>query len=641
MKYENFSMRIEPAAGNSYAVSVQSPQGEGREIFQLPRLGEPFREGVRPGLSRTGEIRDLRVRLSTNPEAPALDTGKELFQALFRGEVANLFHASLGSLRGRHQGLRIDVSINPRRPELAPLQKLPWELLCRPETEDFLCLSRRTPVVRSLEAHRERRSAIARPRRLRILVVAASPADCAPLAVARERANLEAAWKGQEKKVEIVFLERGGVEEMRQALLAAPFHILHFMGHGKFDDESSEGVLFFERYDGTGQPFEGRRLAQLLHDFESLRLVVLNACHTAEAAGTHGSNPFAGAASSLVMGGVPAVVAMSGPVSDLAAVAFSRTFYQRLAAGDAIDAAVTEGRLAIQRADPGDGAWAIPALFLRSPDGMLFAPRSTVWARRAALLAGVAVALALIVILISGLRRESRNAEVMRLTSVGSTLAMLGRSEEARKSFHSALKIDPDNAAALGNLANVEMQLGDDEAALGHLQAAVRAAPREAVHRYNLGNLLALKKRYEEALLSLRRAIGIDPDYVNAYNELGNVYLALDRPAEARKAFEDGLTRDRTLAKLHKNLARAVLAEGDPEEAIHHLKTALSLYPPADPAGKTEATYWLAAAQAAAGRAREACAALRKFAVLDPRLLSPFAKKATRLAGQHRCTPWP
>jgi tetratricopeptide (TPR) repeat protein len=640
MRYESFSLRIEPSPGDSYAVSVRSPQGEGRGTFQLPRTVEPPRARARSGSGRTGEPRDLAPALST-PEVAALDAGKDLFRALFRDEVAGLFHASLGSLRGRHQGLRIDISSDPRRPELAPLQRLPWELLCRPETEDFLCLSRRTPVVRYLEAHRERRPAIARPRRLRILAVAASPADCTALAVARERANLEAAWKGQEKKVEIVFLERGGVEELRQALLAAPFHILHFMGHGTFDEESSEGVLFFERCDGTGQPFEGRRLAQLLHDFESLRLVVLNACHTAEAVGTHGPNPFAGAATSLVMGGVPAVVAMSGPVSDLAAVAFSRTFYQRLAAGDAIEAAVTEGRLAIQRAEPGDGAWATPALFLRSPDGMLFAPRSTVWARRAALLAGFAVALALVWILASGWLREHRTAEVMRLTNDGIGLLQLGRKEEARRAFRSALGIDPGNAATLGNLATVEMQLGDDEAALVHAQGAVRAAPGEAVHRYNLGNLLALRKRSEEALPSLLRAIEIDPSYVNAYNELGNVYLELDQPAEARKAFEAGLKHDRTLAKLHKNLARAALAEGHPEEAILHLETALSLYSPADPAGKAEAIYWLAAAQAAAGHAREACAALQKFTALDPRLLGPFAKAATLLAGQQRCIPWP
>jgi Tfp pilus assembly protein PilF len=640
MKYESFSMRIEPAPGSSYVVSVQSPQGEGQGTFQIPRIDEPPWVGAKPGSDRAGEIRDLVTPLST-PKAQAIDPGKELFRALFRDEVANLFHASLGSLRGRHQGLRINISINPRRPELAPLQKLPWELLCRPETEDFLCLSRRTPVVRSLEAHRERRPAVARPSRLRILAVEASPTDFTSLAVARERTNLEEAWKGQEKNVEIVFLKLGGVEEIRQALLAAPFHILHFMGHGKFDEESSEGMLFFEQCDGTSQPFEGRRLAQLLHDFDSLRLVVLNACHTAKAVGTHGPNPFAGTASALVMGGVPAVVAMSGPVSDLAAVAFSRTFYQRLAAGDAIEAAVTEGRLAIQRAEPGDGAWATPTLFLRSPDGMLFAPRSTVWARRAALLASVAVALALVWFLASGWVRERHTAEVMRLTNDGIGLLELGRKEEARKAFRSALAIDPDNAAALGNLATVEMQLGDDEAALVHAQGAVKAAPEEAVHHYNLGNLLALKKRYEEALPSLRRAIEIDPDYAYAYNELGNVYLELDHPAEARKAFEAGLNHDRTLAKLHKNLARAALAEGHPEEAILHLATALSLYSPADPAGKAEATYWLAAAQAAAGHATEVCAALQKLAVLDPRLLSPFAKAATLLAKQHRCTPWP
>ncbi len=638
MKYETFSVRIEPAAVGSFAVSVRSPQGEGKGTFQLPRIFDPSETNTESG--RTGASRDLVPRSAALREAP-LDAGKELFRALFRDEVSSLFHACLGSLRGRTQGLRIDIVIDPRRAESAALQKLPWELLCRPETEDFLGLSRRTPIVRSLEAHRERRPAIARPRRLRILAVAASPTDGPPLAVERERANLEAAWKGQEKKVEIVFLQRGGVEEIRHALLAGPFHILHFMGHGSFDERNGEGGLVFERIDGTGQPLEGRRLAQLLHDFESLRLVVLNACHTAQAVGAEGPNPFAGAASSLVMGGVPAVVAMSGPVSDRAAVAFSRTFYQRLTAGDPIEAAMTEGRLAIQRADPGDGAWATPALFLRGQDGVLFAPRSTVWARRAALLVGACLALALILILAAGWLRESRASEATRLTNEGIGLLGIGRMVEARKAFRSALDLDPGNAPALGNLAIVDQKLGDDEAALEHAQAAVRAAPGEAVHHFNLGCLLALKKRYEESISSLRRAIEIDPDYANAYNELGNVYLDLDRPAEARKAFEAGLKRDRTLAKLHKNLGRTALAEGHPEEAIQRLEKALSLYPPADVAGKSEAAYWLADAQSAAGHSSEVCPALRKFEGLDSSQLSSFAKDATLLAKKHGCVPWP
>ena len=453
--------------------------------------------------------------------------------------------------------------------------------------------------------------------------------------------NLQKAWSGQEKNVEIVFLQRGGVEEIRQAFLATPFHILHFMGHGRFDEKRGEGALVFERYDGTSQIYDARRLAQLLYDFESLRLVVLNACHTAEAVGHHGANPFTGAASSLIMGGVPAVVAMSGTVSDDAAVAFSHMFYQRLALGDTLEAAVTEGRLAIQRTDPEDGAWAIPALFLRSPDGIVFASHSTVWARRAALLAGIVISFVLVWSLASGWLRERHAAEVMQLSNNGIGLLELGRKEEARGAFRSALDIDPDNAAALGNLAIVEMQLGDDAAALAHVQAAVRAAPGEAVHHYNLGNLLARSKRYEEALQSLRRAIEIDPDYVYAYNEIGNVYLDLDYPAEARKAFEAGLRRDPTLAKLHKNLARAALAEGHAEEAILHMNTALPLYSPADPNGKAEALYWLATAQAAAGHSTKTCAALKQLAVVDPHQLGPFAKPANLLAEKSRCAPWP
>lgn len=638
MRYESFTLRIEPGPGGSYAVSVQSPQGEGQGTFEVPWIGAPARAGDEPWTNRGGTLRQL-IPLTTS-EVPALGDGQELFRALFRGEVASLFHASLGSLRGRQQGLRINLAINPRRPELAPLQMLPWELLCRPETEDVLCLSRRTPVLRSLEAHRERRPAIARPKRLRILVVAASPTDRPALDVARERAHLEQAWRDQ-KNIEIVFLQRGGMEEIRQVFLSKPFHILHFMGHGELDEESGQGVLLFEREDGTGQPLEARRLARLLHDFETLRLVVLNACHTADAAGAHGLNPFAGVATSLVLGGVPAVVAMSGPVSDLAAVAFSRTFYQRLAAGDPIEAAVTEGRLAIQRAEPEEGAWATPTLFLRSQDGMLFAPRSTVWARRAALLAGLVVALALVLSLGSAWLRARRAAEVMRWTNEGVGHLELGQKEEARKAFRSALDVDPADAATLGNLAVIEMQLGEEDAALEHAQAAVQVAPEEAVHHYNLGNLLALKRRPEEAIASLQRAIEIGPDYSHAYNELGNVYLDLDQLAEARKAFTAGLARDEKVAKLHKNLARTALAEGRPEEAILHLKKALSLYPSSDSSGQAEAAYWLAAAQAAAGRTADACAALRKLSVLDPSLLSPFAEDAKRLAEQCRCAPWP
>jgi hypothetical protein len=63
---------------------------------------------------------------------------------------------------------------------------------------------------------------------------------------------------------------------------------------------------------------------------------------------------------------------MQFPISDEAALAFSAMFYRRLAAGDGVDTAVAEGRLAVQRRLPGTLEWGTPALFLRAADGRLF-----------------------------------------------------------------------------------------------------------------------------------------------------------------------------------------------------------------------------------------------------------------------------
>ena len=72
---------------------------------------------------------------------------------------------------------------------------------------------------------------------------------------------------------------------------------------------------------------------------------------------------------------MPAVVAMRHKITDPAAIAFSGTLYRRLAAGDPIDAAVTEGRIALNGSS-GSSEWATPMLFMRLPDGHLFKPTS-------------------------------------------------------------------------------------------------------------------------------------------------------------------------------------------------------------------------------------------------------------------------
>ncbi len=141
------------------------------------------------------------------------------------------------------------------------------------------------------------------------------------------------------------------------------------MGHGDFDSDSGEGEIHLEDGRRGTSKMPGCRLADQLRDRTSLRLVFLNACRTARSTAP---NPFSGVAAALVQAGVPAVIAMQFPITDSAAIVFSETVYRCLAAGEPIDAAVTEGRHAMAARFPRQLAWGTPVLFLHVPDGRLF-----------------------------------------------------------------------------------------------------------------------------------------------------------------------------------------------------------------------------------------------------------------------------
>jgi hypothetical protein len=347
MEYDDFELQLGPRVGASLHVRVLcSPAGTGGS--QVPI--EPL----------------IGLAAASREETPAA-IGATLFQTLFHGEVGNLFHASV-QRAGR--GLRLRLRIEPRDADLAPLHQVPWELLYRPTTEDFLALNRSTPVVRSFD--------IARPAMLpefepplRLLAVSGSQDPHNPLNLSAELAELEGTLH-RNSEIEVEPLEDPEPQALRFALTRQPFDALHFMGHGVFDPLSGGGSLLCRGPGGCRQPLGGRHLATKLKDLGSLRLVVLNACDTARASGAAGHDPFAGVATALVLGGVPAVVAMQSPIDDDHALAFSAAFYDRLAHGLTVEEAVAEGRQAIYSLRPNGPDWSSPVLFLRTPTGDLF-----------------------------------------------------------------------------------------------------------------------------------------------------------------------------------------------------------------------------------------------------------------------------
>jgi len=380
MRYRDFTLQITADGTGGYTVRVlESPAGQTSGRFELPFLTRQLPE-VLDDLDRS--IRNLTPPglLPERRRSTPREVGTALFRALFPEPVRSVLDRSLGSVDDSPEGgLRIKLQLDPTVPELAWLHRLPWELLHRPgpgdfpDAGDFLAFGRRSPIVRHLEVPRPIRL-LPLPSPLRILVVI-SRAGSVELDLDRERRNLERIWGGRDG-VEVVYLERARLGAVRNALLEREFHVLHFMGHGTVGEGAEEGALLFERSDRGAAPVTGGDLASVLQD-ETLRLVCLNACSTAElgrgpGADGDGANPFAAVAAALVRGGIPAVVAMQRPISDRAAIAFGRAFYRRLAAGDPVDSAVVEGRHGIRAEDSGSGEWATPVLFLRLADGRLF-----------------------------------------------------------------------------------------------------------------------------------------------------------------------------------------------------------------------------------------------------------------------------
>ncbi|HEU5367545.1 MAG TPA: CHAT domain-containing protein, partial [Ktedonobacterales bacterium] len=277
----------------------------------------------------------------------------------------------LASQRG--MGLRLKLYI--QAPELAAL---PWEYLYDPRLGEYLCLSRSTPLVHTLESLLPIQPFTVQPP-LRILGMIASPNNLDPLDIAREQARMRAALQPLEDRhlVRLKWLEGQTWRDLQRAMLGGPWHIFHFSGHGGFDTNIDEGMLALTDDQGQAHLLRAAEVGRLLADHPSLRLVVLNAC---EGARGGKRDIFSSTAATLARRGIPAVIAMQEEITDPAAIELTRALYEALALGKPVDEALAVARTAISLGLQNTLEWGTPVLYLRSQDGMLFnlpAPATT------------------------------------------------------------------------------------------------------------------------------------------------------------------------------------------------------------------------------------------------------------------------
>jgi hypothetical protein len=284
--------------------------------------------------------------------------GRDLFDALFPGDVRRLYDTARALQRGRPLNLVFTSMLDW-------VADKPWELAFDPSRREFLSTSSVNFVRNAFTAVPADVTARGRGR-LRILVAVAQPQGVAPLSGSVETADLEKAFADLVKKgraaVEVLAPATAG--RLQRRLAAGGVDVLHFVGHGAFDEKEREGSILLEDERGRPRAVGTDALRQLVCG-RGLRLAFLNACETGRGGRVEWNR---GVAPALVAAGLPAVVANQYPVEDEAATAFARELYAQLAAGSALGDAAREARVAVAR-DAGTASlgWAVPVVFARDP----------------------------------------------------------------------------------------------------------------------------------------------------------------------------------------------------------------------------------------------------------------------------------
>jgi hypothetical protein len=359
--YDELQLRIRRSADGVYDIEASAPDGRAASgRFRVP-LDETQLENF---VLRVAQPR-RRVRAYRSVQMEhAKRFGSQLFDAVVAGGVRDLYLDARRIADERERGLRITLYLT----DVPELMEVPWEFLYdRPR---FLSQSIYTPVVRSLDLPNTRSPRKLTPP-LRVLGMVSQPQGVEGLDVEREKQKLREALGALEdaEMVELCWLERATLSELHRRI-AAPddVHVLHYIGHGVYDERTAGGLLVLETDAGLPLKVTGEELGSLLQDERSLRLVVLNSC---EGARTSHVDPFSGVASSLVEYQIPAVIAMQFEITDEAATTFAGGFYTPLAEGYPVDAALAHARKAMF-ASGSDIEFGTPVLFLRAKDAQLF-----------------------------------------------------------------------------------------------------------------------------------------------------------------------------------------------------------------------------------------------------------------------------
>ncbi len=371
MDYVSLDIAIDHTEDGYFVRIANTQTGDAVAKFQSPFTAAE--QATFHRLLATGEAPDA----TGAPAATLQQWGTRLFHALFPSTLQSILQSHYRTAYQARANLRIRLQIN----HVPQLIMLPWEYLFDPIRNEFISLSLQTSFVRYTNLmHQIVPFKLETP--LRMLVVTSSPGGYPPFD--RDRAwftildTLD--YLAREEKLVLERLQKPTLLDLQRRLRQKECHMVHFIGHGSTDETTGEASLIFEDEMGRGRRVNGEHLGALLRDHFPLRLITLTA---GDVVRTATANPYLKIATNLVQRGLPAVIATHSSLAQPAMTTFIKHFYPLVANFAPVDVAMQEARRALVE-DQQTSAWGLPALFMRTPEGQLFAPVQAERAKTAA-----------------------------------------------------------------------------------------------------------------------------------------------------------------------------------------------------------------------------------------------------------------
>jgi WD40 repeat protein len=332
-------------------------------------------------LTRTGDFLPVRsegvleldldaLRACSSP----LDYGRLLGHALFRDDLRDAFSRALAVARASQETLRLLLTV-----EDLEMRGLHWERLCAPIDSrwDFLSLDQDVSFSLYLPSLADQRFPPIGRRDLRALILVAAPSDLSNnygLAEFDVAATVEAVKNSMGKIPYDVLASVDGavgkptLDNLCERITSQSYTLLHIVCHGKYDPNSGESLLALPGDEGRavkGTQFI-ERLGRVRGAHGLPHFTFLMAC---ESGNPSAENGFGGMGQRLVRElGMPAVLAMTAPVSVGTANKLASVFYQNLYQHGEPDRALCQSLAGLM----GNSDVTVPAVFSRLGGRALF-----------------------------------------------------------------------------------------------------------------------------------------------------------------------------------------------------------------------------------------------------------------------------